>query len=153
MVWLICVLVLVGALLLVVELVMLPGITIAAIASLGCYGGAAWMAYDNYGVGGLLWVVAAGIVLSVVATWFSLRAKTWQKFALRNSVEGISGEAPSKKIKKGDRGVALSRLAPMGTVTIGGVGYEAKTLGGFVDPGTEVEVTGFENLNVVVRRV
>jgi membrane-bound ClpP family serine protease len=56
-------------------------------------------------------------------------------------------------VKEGDRGVALGRLAPMGTVVIDGRNYEAKTTGGFVDQHTEVEVIGFENFNIIVRPV
>jgi membrane-bound ClpP family serine protease len=138
---------------LIVELVLLPGISIAAICALGCYGGAGWLAWDNFGVRGLLGVVAAVIVLSVIATWFSLRAKTWQRFALGDKIESRSQDSPSRKVKVGDRGVALGRLAPMGTVVIDGTNYEAKTTGGFVDQNTPVEVIGFENFNIVVKPV
>jgi membrane-bound ClpP family serine protease len=151
--WLIALLILVGGLMLVVELVLLPGITIAAIGALGCYGGAGWLAWNNYGVRGLLTVVAIVIVLTVVATWFSLRAKTWQRFALGDKIESRSQEAPQRKVKAGDRGVALGRLAPMGKVTIEGREYEAKTTGAFVDQQTEVEVIGFENFNIIVKPV
>jgi membrane protein implicated in regulation of membrane protease activity len=138
---------------LVVELVLLPGITIAAIGALGCYGGAGWLAWNNYGVRGLLIVVAIVIVLTVIATWFSLRAKTWQRFALGDRIEGRSQEAPQRKVKAGDRGVPLGRLAPMGKVTIDGHEYEAKTTGAFVDQQTEVEVIGFKNFNIIVKPV
>jgi membrane-bound ClpP family serine protease len=151
--WLIALLILVGGLMLVVELVLLPGITIAAIGALGCYGGAGWLAWNNYGVRGLLFVVAVVIVLTVVATWFSLRAKTWQRFALGDKIESRSQEAPQRKVKAGDRGTALGRLAPMGKVTIDGREYEAKTTGAFVDQQTEVEVVGFENFIVIVKPV
>lgn len=151
--WLIALLIVVGALLLVVELVLLPGVTLAAIGALGCYGGAGWLAYDGYGIKGLLMVVAVVIVLSVIATWFSLRAKTWQKFALGDKIESRSQESPGRRVEVGARGVALGRLAPMGTVVIDGRNYEAKTTGAFVDQQTEVEVIGFENFNVVVKPV
>jgi membrane-bound ClpP family serine protease len=138
---------------LVIELVLLPGVTVAAIGALGSYGGAAWLAYRNYGAGGLVVVIAVVIVVTVVATWFSLRAKTWKKFALAEKIESRSGEAPGRKVKVGDRGMAVGRLAPMGMVKIDNQNYEAKTTGGFVDQNTEVEVVGFENFNVVVRSV
>ncbi|MDR2912745.1 MAG: serine protease [Alistipes sp.] len=151
--WLIALLIVVGGLMLIAELVLMPGITVAAIGALGCYGGAAYMAYTRHGVVGLLVVVAAVIVLTVAATWFSLRARTWQRFALGDKIESRSQEAPERKVKVGARGVALGRLAPMGTVVVDGVGYEAKTTGEFVDQHTEVEVVGFENFNIVVKAI
>ncbi len=153
MLWLIALLIVVGALMLVIELVLLPGVTVAAIGALACYGGAAWLAYDKFGVTGLLVVIAIVIVLSVIATWFSLRAKTWQRFALGEKIESKSQEPPERKVKIGDRGTAIGRLAPMGTVVIDGRNYEAKTTGSFVDQQTEVEVIGFENFNIIVKPV
>lgn len=151
--WLIALLIAVGALMLIIELVLMPGITIAAVGALGCYGGAAWLAWNNYGVRGLLVIVAVVIALTIVATWFSLRAKTWQRFALGDKIESRSQETPRRKVKAGDRGVTLGRLAPMGKVAIDGRDYEAKTTGGFVDHNTEVEVIGFENCNIIVKPV
>jgi membrane-bound ClpP family serine protease len=151
--WLIALLIAVGGLMLVAELVLLPGVTIAAIGALACYGGAGWLAWNNYGTRGLLIVVAIVIVLTVLATWFSLRAKTWQKFALGDKIESRSQEAPQRKVRMGDRGTTIGRLAPMGKVTIEGRDYEAKTTGGFVDQHTEVEVIGFENSNIIVKPI
>jgi membrane protein implicated in regulation of membrane protease activity len=92
-------------------------------------------------------------VVSVIVIWISLRAKTWRRLALEDKIESTSQESPVRKVAVGQRGVALGRLAPMGMVAIDGVSYEAKTLGGFVDQQTEVEVVGFENFNVIVKPV
>jgi membrane-bound ClpP family serine protease len=151
--WLIALLILVGALLLMVELVLLPGVTVAAILSACCYGGAAWLTYDKHGRWPLLWVVGVVIVVSVVVIWLSLRAKTWRRLALEDKIESRSQELPAQTVALGARGETLGRLAPMGTVVIDGVNYEAKTTGSFVDPKTEVEVIGFENFNVIVKPV
>jgi membrane-bound ClpP family serine protease len=151
--WLIAILIVIGALLLVVELVLLPGITIAGIASLASYCGAAYVAYINYGVNGVLVSIGVIVVVSLLATWFSLRAKTWQKFALHQNIDSHSHSSPADMVKTGERGVAITRLAPMGKVIIGGETYEAKAVETFVDQQTEVEVTGFENFTVVVKPI
>ncbi len=151
--WLIVIIIIVGASLLVVELVLLPGFTIAGIAALACYCGASYMAYANYGVTGLLIAVGVVVVVSVAATWFSLRAKTWKRFALNQNIDGEAQSSPEHQVKIGERGVAITRLAPMGKVIIGGQTYEAKAIDAFVDQQTEVEVTGFENFNVIVKTI
>ena len=53
----------------------------------------------------------------------------------------------------GTRGRTLSRLSPMGTVEIEGKIYEAKLLSGYVDPQCEVEVIGYENSHILVKRI
>jgi membrane-bound ClpP family serine protease len=88
-----------------------------------------------------------------VATIVSLRAKTWQRFALKDKLEGQSMDSPEVEPKMGDRGVALSRLSPMGKVEIGGKVYEAKSVDAYVDQRSEVEVVGFENFTVRVKCV
>ena len=133
--WLIILLILLGVLFLVAELVLLPGVSLGALFALG-------------GI-----VVLIILALSFVATVLSLRSKTWQRFSLKQKIESSSMPLPDNEVKAGDRGVAVSRLAPMGKVEIGGRIYEAKSTDVYIDQRSTVEVVGFENFNVVVRKV
>ena len=56
-------------------------------------------------------------------------------------------------VKIGDRGVAITRLAPMGKVEINGKTFEAKSVSELIDEHSHVEVTGYENFNVIVKKV
>lgn len=145
-------LILFGVLFLVAEIVLLPGISIGGILALVCYGSSIYMAFRDYGpLTGVL-VTLAILVLSAAATIMSLRAKTWQRFSLKQRIDSSSMRTPEEdNVRVGDRGVTLSRLSPMGKVEIGGHIYEAKSLDRYVDPRSEVEVVGFENFSVVVR--
>ena len=109
--------------------------------------------FADYGpfTGGI--VVLIILALSFVATVLSLRSKTWQRFSLKQKIESSSMPLPDNEVKAGDRGVAVSRLAPMGKVEIGGRIYEAKSTDVYIDQRSTVEVVGFENFNVVVRKV
>lgn len=148
----IIILVVFGILFLVAELVLLPGVSIGAVLSLVCYGGAIYMAFRDYGIGAGVLVTLTVIVLSIIATIFSLRAKTWQRFSLKQKVSSSSMPSPAdENVKIGDRGVTVSRLCPMGKVEIGGRIFEAKSLDAYVDPKTPIEVIGFENFNVIVK--
>ncbi|MBQ6988289.1 MAG: serine protease [Alistipes sp.] len=146
-------LVLLGVFFLVAELVFLPGVTLGAILAVASYGAAIYFAFARLGVvGGVLTVVAV-VAVSLIAVVVSLRAKTWQRLALKDKVEGTSMDSPSWALKVGDKGVAVSRLSPMGKVNIGGKVYEAKSVDAYIDQRCEVEVVDFENFNVVVKRV
>lgn len=149
----IVILILFGVLFLVAELVLLPGFSVGAVLSLVCYGSAIYMAFRDYDPLTGCIVVGAVLLLSLVATVVSLRAKTWQRFSLRQEIDSSSMSSPESELKVGDRGVTLSRLAPMGKVDFGGRTYEAKSLDSFVDPRKEVEVIGFENFNVIVKTI
>ena len=145
-------LLLLGALFLLAELLLLPGVTVGALLSLGCYGGAIYLGYALYDpiVGTV--VVIVSIISAILTVIFSLRAKTWQRLALNDKVEGTSMESPSQELKVGDKGVAVSRLSPMGKVNIGGKVYEAKSIDAYIDQRCEVEVVDFENFNVIVKK-
>lgn len=145
-------LILFGVLFLVAEIVLLPGISIGGILALVCYGSSIYMAFRDYGPLTGAMVTVAILVLSAGATIVSLRAKTWQRFSLKQQIDSSSMRTPEEDtVRIGDRGVTLSRLSPMGKVDIGGRIYEAKSLDRYVDPRSEVEVVGFENFNVIVR--
>lgn len=146
-------LIVLGLLFLVAELVLLPGVSLGAILSLLSYGGAVYIAFTEYGsaAGGM--VIAVILVLSIVATVISLRAKTWQRFSLHQKITSSSMPDPGQMVQVGERGVTLSRLSPMGKVEIAGRIYEAKSLDSYVDPHREVEVVGFENFSVIVKTI
>ena len=129
-----------GLLFLVAELVLLPGVSIGAILALVSYGGA-------------IYIVAVVLVLSFVATVVSLRSKTWRRFSLKQKVDSsVMPEPVQQSVRVGDTGMTVSRLAPMGKVEIGGKIYEAKSMDSYIDPRREVEVVGFENFNIIVRK-
>lgn len=146
-------LVLLGLLFLVAEIVFLPGISIGGLLAMVCYGSAIYLAFGDFGTAGGLLVVAVVLVISIVATVVSLRAKTWQRFSLRQQIRSSSMPSPREELHEGDRGVTLSRLSPMGKVEIGGRVYEAKSTGSYIDPRRGVEVVGFENFSVIVKSI
>ena len=150
---LIAFLILLGAFFLVAELVFLPGLTFGLVLSLAGYGAAIYLGFVRLGfVGGIVTVVVV-VALSLLLTILSLRAKTWQRLALNDKVEGQSTQTPSNSVKVGDKGYCISRLSPMGKVSINGEVYEAKSVDSYVDQRSNVEVVGFENFTVIVNRI
>lgn len=146
-------LILLGLLFLVAELVLLPGISIGGLLALACDGSAIYLAFRDFGTPTGIVVVVAVLLLSLIVTVFSLRAKTWQRFSLRQEIRSSSMPSPGETLQIGDRGITLSRLAPMGKISVDGELYEAKSLDAYIDPKREVEVVGFENFNVIVKSI
>ena len=148
----IIVLLVLGALFLMAEIVLLPGVTIGAILAVGCYAGAIYLGFAFYGTTAGVVVVVATLLLSLITVILSLRAKTWQKLSLQKNIDSVSSELPEHSVAVGARGVAISRIAPMGTIEVNGKRYEAKS-DLLIDQREEVEVVGFENFSVLVKRV
>lgn len=146
-------LILFGVLFLVAEIVLLPGVSVGALLALVSYGAAVYLAFRAFGTVGGIIAIAVVLLLSLVATIISLRAKTWQRFSLRQQIDSSSMPRPEEELHVGERGKTLSRLSPMGRIEIDGRIYEAKSLDAYVDPQREVEVVGFENFSVIVKVV
>lgn len=146
-------LILFGLLFLVAEIVLLPGISIGAVLALVCYGSSIYMAFRDFGPGAGVVVILVILLLSIVLTVLSLRAKTWQRFSLEQKINSKSTPEPQNHLRVGDRGTTVSRLSPMGKIEIDGRVYEAKSQDIYVDPRREIEVVGFENFSVIVKIV
>ena len=72
---------------------------------------------------------------------------------LNTTVDGKASESFDDKLKPGDHGKAVTRLAPMGNAMFGDIITEVKTMGEFVDAGTEVEVVKVHNREIVVKPI
>lgn len=150
--WYIILLILLGVLFCIAELLLFPGLSIGAILAVACYGGAVWYAFESMGTTAGIITIIVVLVVSLISVIFSLRAKTWQYFALRQQIDSTSMPKPEKELSIGAVGTTISRLSPMGKVNIGGKVYEAKSADVFIDQREQVEVVGFENFNVIVKK-
>lgn len=146
-------LVVLGAFFLVAELIFLPGLTFGLVLSLLGYGAAIYLGFARLGfVGGVITLIVV-VAISLLVTVLSLRAKTWQRLALKDKVMGQSMGTPASSVNVGAHGRCVSRLSPMGKVNIDGKVYEAKSVDSYIDQRSEVEVVGFENFTVIVKKI
>jgi len=140
-----------GILLLMVEFLIIPGITVAGIGGMILIGGSIYMAYKYHGpfMGNI--ILISTLLLIIVSMYFALRSKTWKKVMLKTEIDSKTSESLDDKLKAGDRGKAITRLAPMGNAMFGDLITEVKTMGEFVDPNSEVEIVKVHNKEVIVK--
>lgn len=147
----IIVLILVGIVLLLAEVLLIPGIGIAGILGLLSLGGSCFYTFYEFGnIPGTI-VTVINVILVVGLLAYVLRAKTWKKLSLETKIDSTVAYFDESRIAVGDRGKALTRLGPMGTVKLGDITCEAKSLEGIIDPGTEVEVVLIEDRKIYVK--
>jgi membrane-bound ClpP family serine protease len=145
-------LIIIGLVLLLVEFLLIPGITVAGIGGFAfMISGIIW-AYVGYGTttGHITLIIT--IIASIVLITLSLRSKTWQRFTLATNMESnVETNATTNLIKPGDTGTAISRLAPMGKARINNLIVEAKSTGDYINEKSEIEVIRIEGNNVIVK--
>jgi membrane-bound ClpP family serine protease len=143
-----------GILLFLIEFLLIPGITIAGIGGAILTLGGIYLAYSRFGAETGSAVLAGTLLVNVLILTLSLRSRTWKKAMLTTNIDSRVNEIPGlEKIKSGDRGVAVTRLAPMGTVKVNDVVFEAKSIAGFIDPKTEIEVVKITSAQVIVKPI
>lgn len=149
---LIITLILLGLVLIFAEILLIPGIGVAGILGLLSIGGSCFYAFHQMGTTVGVIVTVADAALLVALTIWVLRAKTWKKLTLETTVDG-KAVAADEAILIGERGVTVTRLAPMGMVRFGGESVEVKALEGMIDPGVDVEVVMIEDKKIYVQPV
>jgi membrane-bound ClpP family serine protease len=146
-------LLLVGTLLILVEIFLIPGISLAGIAGVVFIGGAIYVGYAEIGgVAGHLTLVGS-VVLLGVAIWIFVKARALERLALKTDITGKNEPLKDVEIAVGDVALTVSRLAPMGKIRIGNNTIEAKTNDDFIDENTEVRIAKIFSTNVLVERV
>ncbi len=149
----IAMLVLVGLILLLLEILVIPGTGVAGIVGFGLIGVAIWQAFAHHGpVAGVV-TVAITVVLSVAMIYWALKSKTWKKISLNDRIDSKVNVVDQEKIKAGDKGITVGRLAPMGKAEFNGNYYEVKTYGDFLDPDTPIEVIKIEFNTIYVKPI
>lgn len=141
----------VAIVLILLEIFLLPGITVAGIG--GCLFAVGGLVYA-YATSTFLGHVTLGtsiLVFILVFAWL-LRSKSFNRVALKTDIDSKLVSSRELGIAPGDEGVTLSRLAPIGKARIKGITVEAKSVDDLIDENTPVEVMRVDGYNVVVRK-
>ena len=146
----IVILLLIALLLIFLEIFVLPGINVAGILGLLLMIAGIYLSYRQIGAPTAHYILAATLILGTLILVFGLRSSTWRKVSLDTAIESKAFGDVSVNVKVGDRGTALTRLGPIGTVEINGMTFEAKSAN-IIDAKTEVEVTEIVGNEIIVK--
>ena len=144
-------LIILGVVLLWVEFLVLPGITIAGIGGVLLIGTSVYFTYQHHGVSAGNYVLLGSVLFMFLSVYFSLKSKTWKKTMLESKLEGRVNTFDLDIVKPGDTGKALTRLASIGKVEINGVYYDAKSTDNIIDANTDITVVKVLNDKLIVK--
>ncbi len=149
----VAILIVAGVLFLLAELFLIPGLSVAGVAGFLSLAGAVYYAYVK--IGTFAGSLTALIMLAVMsfAVYLFLKSRALDKMSLHADISAKIDNLQGRNIKRGDTGITLSRLAPMGKIEVNGLEAEAKTLEGFIDENTMVRVMDIQGNTVIVETV
>ena len=142
-----------GILFLLIEIFLLPGISIAGIAGATFLVGGIIYSYMFLGsTAGNISLAASAVALGL--TFFGLlKSKSLDRISLNTNIDDKVDNSYLLKIAAGDTGVAISRLNPIGKILVNDIIAEGKSFDGeFIEENTEIVVTKVETYNVLVKR-
>lgn len=142
-----------GLLLIVAEILLLPGVTVAGFLSILSFTTSLILAYLNYGTVASFIVVGVSLCLSIITVLLCLRKNSLKSMSL-NTVVGASVENNIHSVlKAGDTVTTYTRLAPMGNIiTETGEIFEGKSLDGYIEAKRSVNIINIENNIAIVKK-
>lgn len=148
-------LIILGMLLFIIEFMLIPGVTIAGIGGAVCLVTAIVFSFVSFGTGTGLLILGLTVVVMVVLTVLMLKAGTWKKFMLKTAIDSKVDTvgAAEGKVRAGDRGVTVTRLAPGGKVLVNGEYFEAKSIDILINPREEIEVLKIDDNKLIVKPI
>ena len=146
-------LIIAGLILFIIEVFLLPGVSIAGIVSAG------WLLYANYYAFDALGTMPGCITLAIsaigvigITIWF-MHSKTVDKLSLKKTIDYRPEPLIGLDLKPGDEGIALTRLAQIGNAEFNGRIIEVRSTGDFIDQKSKIRVERILDGVVLVEKV
>jgi len=142
-----------GIILVIIELIFVPGTTVLGILGLIALLAGVYISFGAFGSATGFWVLSGTVVFSVLALVYSLRAGTWQRFALKTSINSKVNENEKMDLRVGMQGKLISDLRPMGTAEFSDKLFEVQTNGNYLEAGNKVEIVSLTDNKIIVKPI
>lgn len=144
-------LLIIGLILLMVEMLFIPGTTVVGI--LGFLVSLAGVAYAflTFENNTALWITAIAAIVNLVAVWYGFSSGVWNRFSLKSSMSGGAFDGRTDGLQIGMKGKAISDIKPFGKIILDEKIYEVKSEEGFIEVGKNVEIIKIENNKILVK--
>lgn len=142
-----------GIIFMLIEIFLLPGISIAGIAgAIFLIGGIIYSYMFLGNTAGNITLASSAVLLGGTFVWL-LKSNSLRKIALETNIEETVDNSDLKRLQAGDVGVAISRLNPIGKIMVNDTVVEGKSFDGeFINEDEEIEVVKVETYNVLVKK-
>jgi membrane-bound ClpP family serine protease len=138
--------------LILAEVFLLPGITIAGIGgALFAIGGIIFAYSVNTMTGNI--TVASSVLVFGAIFFRLLRRDSFSRVSLKADIDSTISSPKDENLHVGDKGITLSRLAPIGKARFNRITVEAKSVNEFIDENTPVVIIGIEGFSVIVENI
>ena len=149
----IIILILVGILMLLLEILVIPGSGVAGIIGFGLMIAGIWMAYSREGTQAGHITLAITLGVNLIGLLLALRSKTWKKAMLSTAINSKVRTIDAAELTVGDKGKTISRCAPMGKAVFKDKFLEVSAMSEFIDEDVEIEIIKIAGNKIIVKQI
>ncbi|WP_114747775.1 NfeD family protein [Pleomorphovibrio marinus] len=140
-----------GAILVMVEVIFIPGTTVIGglglvFTTIGIY-----YAYSTLDAVTATLFLAGALLLNFGFIVYGFKKGVWDKFSLKDTNTGRSFDDRLLGLELGQEGITRSSCRPFGKVEFGDELYEAKSDSGFIPAGTKVRIAKLEENKIIIK--
>lgn len=147
----ILILIFLGVILILIEFLVLPGTNIAGVIGLLLIIGSIFFSYRDIGTPTAHFILGGAFLFLVASITFAIRSNTWKKMSLKTSIDGKVENIEKDTVAIGDKGITISRLAPIGKAMVNNIVFEAKSNHKFLDQNTPIEVINIVGNQIIIK--
>lgn len=153
MIWFILIsLLILGIILVLVEVLFVPGTTLVGVLGVLVTGVGIYYAFRSFDTNTALLILGITIIGNVLVIVYGFRSGSWDKFSLKDTHTSRSFDDRLLGLEVGQKGRTVSDFRPYGKVEIADKIYEAKSEIGFLSPGTEVYIEKLEDNRIIINK-
>lgn len=138
-----------GLLLIIVEILFVPGTTIVGLFGFAFVITAIFGAYHYFGATAGNYFLAGSVVAFTIAIYFSFKSDVWMKFANKKKIEARVNDGLLESLVEGMEGKTISALRPIGKAEFSDKIYEV-TSSNHVEAGKLIKITKVKDSRIFV---
>lgn len=146
-------LIILGLVLLLIEFAVIPGVTVAGIGGFLLLAASVYIAFADLGTVPGFITLAVVLIASPILVYYFFKSKAGKNMILDSEISGKVENFSHDKLKVGDIGKTIGRLAPMGKIKVNGEVVEAQSTGTFIDHQTDVRIVKIQMNKIIVEQL
>ncbi len=146
-------LIILGIVLVIVEIIFVPGTTIVGVAGFLCSVYGIYLGYDYFGTTGGTFVLIGSGIINLGAIIYAFKSRSWERFSLKDINSGRFNEDFKYEINLGDHGKTISSLKPIGKAIFNDNELEVRSEGNYISENQEIEVIKIDNKKIIVKPI
>ena len=146
-------LILLGVILIVIEIIFIPGTTIVGIIGFAIAGFGVYLGYVNFGSNIGTVILLVSLFLCGIALVVALKSGVWKKLSLEKTNESKVNQEFKIGLQIDQKGVAVSALRPVGKAEFNDTEYEVQTIGDYIDAGTSIKIIMIKDRKIFVEPI